>query len=291
MLRYVSILILTVVAAGCTPAKQPPAGGSGSAGSSATVAAPQTIVLQTTTSPRDTGLLDMLLPLFKQQTGIDVKVVAVGSGQALENARRGDGDVIVAHSPEAEEKFMADGFGTVRKPLMENDFLIVGPAGDPAGVKQAKSAAEAFKLIADKKAPFISRNDESGTHVKEKAVWKAAGLDPVALDAAAAWYVRAGLGMAAALRMTDEKQAYTLCDRGTYLSQKAKVKLDELFAGDPVLVNKYSVIAVSGAKHPGLNEAAARKFADFLTTPETKRLIGEFGRKEYGQSLFKPRDE
>ena len=248
----------------------------------------QTITLQTTTSPRDSGLLDALLPTFRAESGIEVKVVAVGSGQALENARRGNGDVVVAHSPEAEEKFMADGFGVLRLPLMENDFIVVGPTADPAGLKSAKSAAEAFKLLSEKHGTFISRSDESGTHVKEKAVWKAAGVDPTSADAKS-WYVQAGLGMVAALRMADEKQAYTLTDRGTFLSQKAKLGLAPLYSDDPVLLNQYSVLVVSAAKHPALNEAAARKFAEFLTSPATKKRIAEFGVKEYGEALFRPR--
>ena len=287
-LGRIFIALTSSLALGCGPQDSSPTGAApqGSAGA----AAATTITLQTTTSPRDTGLLDMLLPLFRAESGVEVKVVAVGSGQALENARRGDGEVIIAHSPEAEEAFVAEGFGVVRKPLMENDFVFVGPPSDPAGVKSAMSAAEALRKIAEKKAVFVSRGDESGTHVKERALWKAAGLDPAAADPSGAWYVRAGLGMAAALRMSDEKQAYTLTDRGTYLSQQAKLKLDLLYQGDPALVNRYSVIVVGAAKHPGLNEAAARKFADFLTTPETKKRIGTFGVDKYGEPLFKPRD-
>ncbi|MCE9606871.1 MAG: substrate-binding domain-containing protein [Planctomycetia bacterium] len=242
-----------------------------------------TITLQTTTSPRDSGLLDYLLPKFREQSGIDVKVVAVGSGQALENSRRGDGDVIISHSPEAEQKFMDDGFGVSRRPLMENDFIIVGPATDPAKVKGLKSAAEAVRTISEAKAPFVSRSDESGTHVKEKSFWKSAKVEP-----SGDWYVRAGLGMADALRMADEKQAYTLTDRGTYLALREKLKNVPLVEGDPALINRYSVIVVSAAKHPGLHQPEATKFADFLLTPETKKRIGEFGREKFGESLFRP---
>ena len=280
---YNAICVAVLIASsfGCTGEKP-------SAAPASQNSAVQTITLQTTTSPRDSGLLDALLPAFRAESGIEVKVIAVGSGQALENARRGNGDVVVAHSPEAEEKFMADGFGVLRLPLMENDFIVVGPAADSAGLKSAKSAAEAFKLLSEKHGTFISRSDESGTHVKEKAVWKAAGIDPTSADAKS-WYVQAGIGMAAALRMADEKQAYTLADRGTYLSQKAKLALVPLYSGDPVLLNQYSVIVVSAAKHPALNEAAARKFAESLTSAATKKRIAEFGVKEYGEPLFKPR--
>ena len=244
---------------------------------------PATITLQTTTSPRDSGLLGYLLPKFREQTGIDVKVIAVGSGIALENARRGDGDVVVAHSPEAEQKFMDDGFGVSRRPLMENDFLIVGPEADPATatVKGVGAASVSFSKIAAAKAPFISRADDSGTHVIEKAIWKAAGIDP-----AGDWYIKAGVGMADALRMADEKQAYILTDSGTFLAQKSKLKLVSLGISDGMLVNKYSVIVVSSKKHPALHETEATKFADWLTSPEGKKLIDEFGKEKYGLSLF-----
>jgi tungstate transport system substrate-binding protein len=243
-----------------------------------------TITLQTTTSPRDSGLLDYLLPEFKQQNRlIDVKVIAVGSGQAIENARRGDGDIIIAHSPAAEQKFMDDGFGVSRKPLMENDFIIAGPESDPANVKGKTNATEAFKTIADAKSPFVSRSDESGTHVKEKFFWKKAVVEP-----AGDWYVEAGVGMADALRIADEKRAYVLTDKGTYLAQKSTLKLVPIVEGDPDQINRYSVIVVSAAKHPHLKQDAAKTFADFLTLPETKRLIAEFGKEKYGESLFRP---
>lgn len=254
----------------------------GSSAAAPKATTPATITLQTTTSPRDSGLLGYLLPKFREQTGIEVKVIAVGSGIALENARRGDGDVVVAHSPEAEQKFIDDGFGASRRPLMENDFLVVGPEADPAKVKGMTSAAESFRTISAAKSIFVSRADESGTHVKEKAVWKAAEVVPTG-----EWYIKAGIGMADALRMADEKQAYLLTDRGTYLSQKDKLKLVPLVEGDPILLNKYSVIVVSSKKHPALHEAEATKFADWLTSPEGKKLIDEFGKEKYGVSLFR----
>lgn len=262
-----AVAILLVAMGGCTDTRTKP---------------PTKITLQTTTSARDSGLLGVLVPKFREQTGIDVKVIAVGSGQALENARRGDGDVVVAHSPEAERKFMDEGFGVLRKPLMENDFLIVGPSADQAKVKGMTSAADALRTIAEAKCVYVSRADESGTHVKEKAIWKAAQVEPVG-----DWYIKAGIGMADALRMADEKQAYLLTDRGTYLSQKDKLKLAPLVEGDPIFLNKYSVIVVSAKKHPTLNEAAATQFADFLTSPEGKKLIDEFGKAKYGVSLFR----
>lgn len=269
--RYarITIAILIVFVAGCKDAKT------------------NTITLQTTTSPRDSGLLDVLLPKFRAQTGIDVKVIAVGSGQALENSRRGDGDIVVAHSPEAEQKFMDDGFGVSRKPLMENDFIIVGPVGDPAKVKGMPSTADAFRTISEAEAVFVSRADESGTHVKEKSFWKAAEIDPTSKGVGGDWYIKAGVGMADALRMADEKQAYILTDKATYLAQKDKLKLVPLVEGDPMLINLYSVIVVSSKKHPALHETEATKLADFLTSPEAKKLIDEFGKAKFGESLFR----
>lgn len=257
--------------------------GCSKSGSDAVKPATVTITLQTTTSPRDSGLLDFLLPKFREQSGIDVKVVAVGSGQAIENARRGDGDVVIAHSAEAEKKFIDDGFGISRTPLMENDFVIVGPESDPARVKGRTNATEAFTTIAEAKSPFVSRSDESGTHVKEKFFWKQAALEPTG-----DWYVQAGVGMADALRIADEKQAYVLTDKGTYLAQKSKLKLVPLVEGDPDLINRYSVIVVSVAKHPTLHQVEATKFAEFLMSAETKTLIAGFGKEKYGESLFRP---
>jgi len=264
-----AISLLAFVFGGCSPAASPPT--------------TKTITLQTTTSPRDSGLLDLLLPIFRGQTGIDVKVIAVGSGQALANARRGDGEVVISHSPADERKFMDDGFGISRRPLMENDFIIVGPESDPAKVKGTPSAAEAFKKISEAKAPFVSRADDSGTHVKEKVFWKTAGIEP-----AGDWYVQAGVGMTDAQRIAEEKQAYILTDKGTYLAQRDKLKLVPLVEGDPLLINRYSVIVVSAAMHPALHQAAATKFADFMTSPETQKLIGEFGKAKYGEPLFRP---
>jgi tungstate transport system substrate-binding protein len=243
---------------------------------------PETITLATTTSTRDTGLLDALLPLFRERTGIEVKPVAVGSGQALELARRGDADVLLVHDPVGEEKFMAEGHGALRRAVMHNDFVLVGPKDDAAAIKGIGSINAAFVRIAQRKATFVSRGDESGTHAKEKAVWRESGIEP-----ADDWYVRAGDGMAAVLRMADEKRAYTLTDRGTFLAQRKKgLDLIVLCEGDPLLVNSYSVIVVSPDKHPHVREQAARKFADFLLSPEGQKVIVDFGKKEFGEPLF-----
>ena len=240
-----------------------------------------TLTLATTTSMQDSGLLDMLLPLFREQTGIEVKVVAVGTGQALELGRRGDADVLLVHDPDAEQQFMAEGYGASRHPVVWNDFVLVGPAADPAGVNGATSAAEAFRRVAAKQAAFVSRGDESGRHAKEKATWRRAGIEP-----RGDWYVRAGAGMGQVLRMASEKRAYTLSDRGTFLAQREGLDLAVLFEGDPSLVNQYSVILISVEKHPHVHHEAARKFADFLLSAEGQKAIAEFGKARFGQPLF-----
>jgi tungstate transport system substrate-binding protein len=242
---------------------------------------PETLVLATTTSTRDTGLLDVLLPIFKDKTGIDVKAVAVGSGQALELGRRGDADVLLTHSPSAEEKFMAEGYGEERRPLMYNDFVVVGPASDPAKLKGAASVKEVFQWIAQSKSPFVSRGDESGTHVKEKQLWESVKIKPER-----DWYIQAGTGMAEVLRMADQKKAYTLSDRATYLSQQKSLDLKVAFEGDASLKNHYSVIVVSPQKNPKMRRDSARKFADFLLSPEGRKILTEFGVSKFGRQLF-----
>jgi len=241
----------------------------------------ETIVLATTTSTRDTGLLDVLLPAFKEKTGIEVKAVAVGSGQALELGRRGDADVLLTHSPAAEEKFVSEGYGDQRRPLMVNDFVVVGPASDPAQLKGAASAKEAFQRVAQSKSPFVSRGDESGTHVKERQLWGSAQVKPQG-----EWYIQAGTGMAEVLRMADQKKAYTLSDRATFLSQQKSLDLKIAYEGDPSLKNHYSVIIVSPQKNPKVRRDAARKFAEFLLSPEGRKIITEYGVSKFGQQLF-----
>jgi tungstate transport system substrate-binding protein len=243
----------------------------------------RTLTLATTTSTQDSGLLDVLLPLFRQRTGVEVKVVAVGSGQALQLGRRGDTDVILAHSPEAEEHFMAEGHGEGRRAVMHNDFVLVGPASDPAALKGKKTTAEALTAIAVGRTPFVSRGDDSGTHQKEQQVWKAAGVEP-----GGDWYVEAGAGMAQVLRMASERRAYTLSDRATYLAQKGLLDLAVIVEGDPLLVNRYHVIVVSPEKHPGVRVVEARKFADFLNSEVARAAISRFGIDRYGEPLFVP---
>jgi tungstate transport system substrate-binding protein len=241
------------------------------------------ITLATTTSVQDTGLLDMLVPLFHNQAGIEVKVVAVGTGQALKLGQRGDADVLIVHDAASEKQFMDEGFGSSRKEIMYNDFLLVGPTNDPAGIKGEKSIVKAFQQLADKGDLFVSRGDDSGTHKREKSFWKQLKLQPKG-----DWYIVTGLGMGAVLRMADQKKAYTLCDRGTYLALHQGMDMQIVVEGDPLLINHYSVIVVNPAKHPHVHHAMAEQFSDFLVSPETQKRIGEFGVEQFGHPLFIP---
>ena len=242
-----------------------------------------TLTLATTTSTQESGLLEVLLPEFQKQTGIDVRAVAVGSGQAIELGRRGDADVLLTHAPAAEQTFMDEGWGAERRPVMYNDFVLVGPQSDPAGVSGQTSIAESFARIADQAAPFVSRGDDSGTHQKEKDIWQKAGRKPTD-----DWYAKAGTGMAQALRMADEKHAYTLSDRATYLTLQKELELVILTERDPLMQNHYAVLIVSAEKHPHIRSEAAHQFTDFLTSPATQRLISEFGVTKFGEPLFVP---
>lgn len=235
------------------------------------------MILATTTSTQDSGLLDELVPRFQGQSGCSVKTVAVGSGEALELGERGDADVLLVHSPAAEEEFMDGGHGVSRAPVMHNDFVLVGPAGDPANVRGAGSAADAFTRISKQSAPFASRSDESGTHTKELSIWEAAGIEP-----AGSWYIETGQGMGQTLTIAGQKRAYTLADRGTFLATD-NVDLDLLFEGGSDLLNPYHVIVVEGE---GVNRECAQAFADWITSPGTQEQIGRFGVPEYGEPLF-----
>ena len=244
---------------------------------------PPTITLATTTSTRDSGLLDALAPKFEKQTGIEVKVVAVGSGQALEFGRRGDADVLLTHAPAAEKEFMAQGFGEERQAVMHNDFVLVGPTADPAKISGEKSITLAFARIAGSNSPFVSRGDESGTHLKERRIWQQADIEPDS-----PWYLQAGTGMANVLRMADQKNAYTLSDRGTFLAQRRQLVLTVLCEGDPLLQNDYSVILVKHDKLPHVNREPARRFVDFLLSRDVQKMIGDFGVDKFGEPLFFP---
>ncbi len=241
------------------------------------------LLLVSTTSTQDSGLLDVLLPAFTERTGYSVQLVAVGSGQALKIGEQGNADVILLHSPAAEKEFVARGFGIDRRLVMHNDFVIVGPPSDPARIRGEKPV-EAFKKIFAARVTFVSRGDDSGTHVKELALWKNAGLDPSGED----WYLETGQGQGATLSIASEKAGYALTDRGTFLAYRSNVDLEILVEGDPFLLNVYHVITVNPDKWPGINLAGAKAFADFLTSAEGQKIIGEFGVKEYGQPLFFP---
>jgi tungstate transport system substrate-binding protein len=246
--------------------------------------AEKTVILATTTSTQDTGLLDELLPIFEKETGYFVKTIAVGSGQAMAMGERGEADVLLVHSPDAEKKFMDAGNGINRKIVMHNDFIILGPAADPAKVKSAKTAKDAMKLIADSGSLFLSRGDNSGTHSKEKGLWKAAGINPEGQK----WYQQTGLGMGQTLNVAAEKNGYTISDRGTYLSLKKNLGLVILSEGDNSLLNIYHVIEVNPTKFPKVNAAGAKAFSDFMVSKKTQAFIGKFGVTKYGSPLFFP---
>jgi len=247
-------------------------------------AQPKTIILATTTSTQDSGLLDVLLPIFEKKTTYFVKTIAVGSGQAMAMGQKGEADVLLVHSPDAEKKFISEGYGVNRRLIMHNDYIIVGPSEDPAKMKGMKSSSEAFKTIASEKALFLSRGDNSGTHSKEKAIWKAAGINPEGEK----WYQQTGLGMGQTLNVTAEKKGYTLADRGTYLALKKNLNLNILVEGDAILLNIYHVIEVNPAKWPKANSAGAKAFADFMVAKETQDIIKTFGVDKFGSPLFFP---
>lgn len=268
MFRKITLfaLIATMLLGACTPA------------------APKTMTLATTTSTQDSGLLDYLLPMYEEEFNVTVEVIAVGSGQALQMGKDGDADVLLVHSPAAEKTFMEEGDGVRREDVMYNDFVIVGPESDPAGINGMTSAAEAFAAIAAAQAPFVSRGDDSGTHSKEKSVWKAAALEP-----AGDWYVSAGQGMGAVLTMSQEMGAYTLSDRATYLAQTGEgLALKIMVEGDKVLLNPYGVIAVDPAKNEQVDEKLANQFIDWLISVPTQEKIAEFGVDKFGAPLFFP---
>jgi tungstate transport system substrate-binding protein len=224
------------------------------------------------------------VPAFEKQNDYKVKVIAVGSGQAIRMGQEGEADVILAHSPKAEEEMVAAGDGIEREAVMHNDFVIVGPASDPAGIARLATAKDAFAALAAASATFISRGDDSGTHTKELSLWESAGVDP----AGQSWYQEAGQGMGATLTVADEKGGYTLSDRGTYLSQKESLGLQILFEGDPALYNNYHVIVVNPDRHSKVNAEGARAFAQFVTSSDTQEIIRSFGVAEFGEPLFIP---
>lgn len=273
-----SVAAATATAVPPTPTPVPPTATPSAA------AEPEHLILATTTSTQDSGLLDVILPDFEKQFNVKVDVVAVGTGQALKLGQDGNADVLLVHSRAQEDEFMKAGHGTRREDVMYNDFIIVGPEADPAGIKGMASATEALKKIAEAKAKFVSRGDESGTHTKEKAIWKAAGIEP-----AGEWYISAGQGMGAVLTMADEQLAYTLSDRATYLARTLeKTGLKILVEGDKILFNPYGVIAVNPAKSEKIKAGLATQFIDWLVSLPTQEKIAAYGVDKFGQSLFVP---
>ncbi len=246
-------------------------------------AADSSIILATTTSTQDSGLLDDLLPRFEKASGLRVKTIAVGSGEALSMGRRGDADVLLVHSKAAEDEFMAEGHGSLRLDVMYNDFVLVGPPADTAGTR-GLSAVDALRQIAAKGAPFASRDDRSGTHARELDLWTKAGISP----AGKPWYVATGQGMGETARVASEKRAYTLADRGTFLALRKTLDLAILVEGGPELRNSYRVIVVSPVKHPKARAAGAKVFAEWLVSPAAQKEIGAFGREKFGEPLFVP---
>jgi len=246
--------------------------------------AQKNLILATTTSTQDSGLLDVLIPAFEKKTGYFVKTIAVGSGQAMAMGEKGEADVLLVHSPEAEKRFMAAGHGINRLIVMHNDFIVVGPPADPAGIKGIKSTPEAFKKIAETGSLFLSRGDNSGTHAKESGIWKAAGIKPDGQK----WYQQTGLGMGHTLNVAAEKKGYTLADRGTWLSLQQRLGLPILKEGDPILLNVYHVIQVNPAKWPKVNAEGAKAFSEFMVSADTQGTIKTFGVEKFGGALFFP---
>jgi tungstate transport system substrate-binding protein len=250
----------------------------------AAIAQDKSIVVASTTSTQDSGLFEYLLPLYKQKTGVTVKVVSQGTGQGLDTGRRGDADVVFVHAKSAEEKFLAEGQGVKRYPVMYNDFVLIGPQSDPAGIKGLKDVGRAFTIIKDKQATFISRGDKSGTHVTELALWKASGID-IEKDKGA-WYKSIGQGMGAALNTAGAGNGYVLSDRGTWIHYKNKGDLAILVEGDKRMFNQYGVMLVNPEKHPNVKKELGQQFIDYLISPEGQKDIANY--KINGEQLFYP---
>jgi tungstate transport system substrate-binding protein len=280
---FITIMLAVSLAVGCSPAATP-APAETSAPESSGGGETQTLTLATTTSTQDSGLLDYILPDFESEYNTKVDVIAVGTGQALQLGEDGNADVLLVHARAREDAFMDAGHGVRREDVMYNDFVIVGPESDPAGIQGMTDAAQAFQKIAEAQAPFVSRGDDSGTHTKEKAIWEAAGIEP-----SGDWYISAGQGMGAVLTLANEQQAYTLSDRATYLARTLEgTELVIEVEGDPVLFNPYGVMAVNPDKSPEINNELANTFIDWLISVPVQEKIGQYGIEEFGSPLFTP---
>ncbi len=272
------VLALTLIFLACAPAATPEP-----AAPPTEAPANPNLILATTTSTQDSGLLDVLVPIFQEQTGYIVQTVAVGTGAALKMGEEGNADIVLVHAPTSVKTFMDNGFGKEKFLVMHNDFIIVGPAADLAGIR-GKGITEALQAIYASGAPFVSRGDDSGTHKMELSMWKTAGNDPNGEKPA--WYIESGQGMGATLTIASEKEAYALTDRSTYLANKANLQLEILLEGDKSLLNFYHVITVNPEKWPESNYEGALAFSEFLMDPDTQKVIAEFGVDKYGQPLF-----
>jgi len=269
--RHAALLVISLALMGVNLALPAPA------------AAGQSVILSTTTSTQDSGLLDVLVPLFEKKTGYTVKTISVGTGQALALGAKGEADVCLVHAPDSEKKHVADGLLLNRRLVMHNDFIIVGPAEDPGKIKGLASAVDALKRIAEAKATFVSRGDNSGTHQLEKKLWAEAKIQP-----SGAWYLEAGQGMGATLGIASEKRAYAVTDRGTFLAFQKRVQLVNLVEKDRILLNIYSVLEANATKFPRVNAAGGKAFADFMVSKEVQDVIKTFGVDKYGEPLFFP---
>ena len=282
MKRIFAVLFLFALLLGaCAPAASAP---TQSPATEISVPANSNLILATTTSTQDSGLLDVLVPIFEKQSGYVVKTIAVGSGEAMKMGEDGNADILLVHAPASEAAFMEAGNGTDRFLVMHNDFIIVGPASDPAGIKGKTSAVDAFTAIFEAGSPFITRGDDSGTHKKELALWKSAEIDP----ADQPWYVETGQGMGASMTVASEKEAYILTDRATYLANQDNYQLEVLLEGDTSLLNVYHVITVNQTKWPQVNYNGALAFANFMMDAATQKVIAAFGVDKFGQPLFYP---
>lgn len=279
----VATLSIAVLLGGCGTTTTPPASQAPQTAQSTPTPANPSVILATTTSTQDSGLLDVLVPLFEKKTGYKIKTIAVGTGAALKMGEQGEADVLLVHAPASEKKLVDEKIGINYNLVMHNDFVLAGPASDPAKVKGLKTTVEAFKAIQTAKSAFISRGDDSGTDKMEKSLWQKAGGKP-----SGTWYQESGQGMGQTLTMASEKGGYTLTDRATYLANQKNLKLEIVLQGEAALLNIYHVMQVNPEKFPKVNKDGAKAFDDFMVDPATQKVIADFGKDKFGQSLFFP---